>query len=252
MNHYPESALPAAKEHMQAQVSFFNAIAKTLFDTAQHYNDLNLQLGQTLLEEGTRAGQQVLASRRPTEAFAAAMEHAQPVAAKLRAYQQHLALLNADTQVDLADVAERHVPETSRAAEHLAEEVKRASDEEMAETTRRRQEAVNQFTDPFQDLADEFHSRHADTAAREGARHQQGAHPNAAGQAGKHTRAPTWASAGRPAPAPPCRIGLAGRAQRLPARLKDHQLLCDVTWSDFLSAARRSGQAPRVYLEQRR
>jgi hypothetical protein len=39
---------------MEAQLSFFNDMSKSLFRTVQQYSDLNIQLAQTLLEESTR------------------------------------------------------------------------------------------------------------------------------------------------------------------------------------------------------
>ena len=148
---YPFSQIvtPAAKNHMEAQLSFFNDMSKSLFRTVQQYSDLNIQLAQTLLEESTQAGQQVITAHRPTEVLAAAASHAQPAADKLRAYQQHLSRIAADTQVDLSKVAEEHVQETSRTAKALADEVARVTTEETEKTMRNHQEAVDRFTDPF-------------------------------------------------------------------------------------------------------
>lgn len=148
---YPFSQIvtPAAKNHMEAQLSFFNDMSKSLFRTVQQYSDLNIQLAQTLLEESTQAGQQVITAHRPTEVLAAAASHAQPTAEKLRAYQQHLSRIAADTHVDLSKVAEEHVQETSRTAKALADEVARVTSEETEKNLRTQQEAVERFTDPF-------------------------------------------------------------------------------------------------------
>jgi phasin family protein len=134
---------------MEAQLSFFNDLSKSLFRTVQQYSDLNIQLAQTLLEEGTQTSQQVITSNRPTEAIAAAASHAQPAAEKFRAYQQHLSRIAADTQVDLSKVTEEHVQETSRTARALADEVQRVTSEETEKTLRNHQDAVEKFSDPF-------------------------------------------------------------------------------------------------------
>ncbi len=146
---YSQSVTPAAKTHMEAQLSFFNDMSKSLFRTLQQYSDLNIQLAQTMLEESTKAGQQVITSHRPTEAFAAVAAHAQPAAEKVRAYQQHLSRIAADTQVDLSKVAEEHVQETSRTAKALADEVARVTSEETEKTMRSHQDALEKFSDPF-------------------------------------------------------------------------------------------------------
>ncbi|MRW90602.1 TIGR01841 family phasin [Duganella sp. FT80W] len=146
---FSQTVSPAAKTHLEAQLSFFNDLSKSLFHTVQQYSDLNIQLAQTLLEETTQAGQQVITAHRPTEAIAAAAAHAQPTAEKLRAYQQHLSRIAADTHVDLSKVAEEHVQETSRTAKALADEVARVTSEETEKTLRSHQDAVEKFTDPF-------------------------------------------------------------------------------------------------------
>ncbi|OEZ55016.1 phasin protein [Duganella sp. HH105] len=151
---FSQTVTPAAKNHMEAQLSFFNDMSKSLFRTVQQYSDLNIQLAQTMLEESTSAGQHIITAHRPTEAFAAAAAHAQPAAEKLRAYQQHLSRIAADTQVDLSKVAEEHVQETSRTAKALADEVARVTSEETEKTLRSHQDAVERFSDPFISQAD--------------------------------------------------------------------------------------------------
>jgi phasin family protein len=146
---FAQSVTPAAKNHLEAQLSFFNDVSKSLFRTYQQYSDLNIQLAQTLLEESTTAGQRVITAHRPTEAIAAAAQHAQPTAEKFRAYQQHLSRIAADTQVDLSNVTQEHVQETSRTAKALAEEVQRVASEETEKTLRTQKDAVEKFTDPF-------------------------------------------------------------------------------------------------------
>jgi phasin family protein len=151
---FSQSVTPAAKTHMEAQLSFFNDISKSLFRTVQQYSDLNIQLAQTLLEEGALTSQQMLTAHRPTEVVAAAAAHAQPAAEKLRAYQQHISRIAADTHVEMAKVAEEHVSETSRTARELADEVARVTSEETEKTMREQQDAIRKFTDPFERFAD--------------------------------------------------------------------------------------------------
>lgn len=151
---FSQSVTPAAKTHMEAQLSFFNDMSKSLFRTVQQYSDLNIQLAQTLMEEGALTSQQMLTTHKPTEMIAAAAAHAQPAAEKLRAYQQHISRIAADTHVELAKVAEEHVAETSRTARELADEVARVTSEETEKTMRNQQDAIRKFTDPFERFAD--------------------------------------------------------------------------------------------------
>lgn len=150
---------PAAKSHMEAHLSFFNAMSKSLFRSAQQFTDLNMQLAQTMLEESTTASHEMIIADQPAEVFNAAASHAQPTAGKMRAYQQHVSRLAADIQVDLAKVAEEHVSETSRTAKALADEVARMASEETEKSMRNQQEAMKKFADPFEQFADGMQHR---------------------------------------------------------------------------------------------
>jgi phasin family protein len=147
---FSQSVTPAVRTHLDAQISFMNDLSKSVFRSFQQMCDLNIQLAQTLLEETTLAGHQVITQQRPTEALSAASLRAQPAAEKLRAYQQHVARVAADGQVELARVTEQHVQETSRTARALAEEVQRDASEETERGIRTQQETMRKFSDPFQ------------------------------------------------------------------------------------------------------
>jgi phasin family protein len=150
---FAQSVTPAVRTHMDAQMSFVNDISKSFFRSFQQVCDLNIQLAQTMLEETTLTGQQVMSHTRPTEALSAASVRAQPAAEKLRAYQQHVSRVAADTQVELARVTEQHVQETTRTAKALADEVQRAASEETERGMRNQQETMRKFSDPFQSMA---------------------------------------------------------------------------------------------------
>ena len=150
---FAQSVTPAVRSHMDAQMSFVNDLSKSLFRSFQQMCDLNIQLAQTLLEETTLASQQVMTHQRPTDVLSAASVRAQPAAEKLRAYQQHIQRVAADTQVELARVAEEHIQETTRTAKALADEVQRAASEETERGIRTQQETMRKFSDPFQTMS---------------------------------------------------------------------------------------------------
>ena len=146
---YPQSVNPAVRSHLDAQVAFFNELSRTVARSFQQACQLNMQLGQTLLEESTLVGQRLMTTDRPNEALNEAVTRAQPTSDKLRAYQQHLSHIAASAQVDLSRVTERHVQETSRTAQALAEEVSRVASEETDRNMRQQQEVMKNFRDPF-------------------------------------------------------------------------------------------------------
>lgn len=146
---FPHSVTPAVRSHMDAQTAFFNEMSKSMFRSFQQMCDLNIQLVQALVEEGTLAGQQVLSADRQTELLSAASARAQPTTEKLRVYQQHVARLAADAQVDMAHVTEQHVQKTTRTARALVDEVARSAAEETERSIRNQQEALRSAADPF-------------------------------------------------------------------------------------------------------
>ena len=146
---YSQSVTPAVRTHLDAQMSFINDMSKSLFQSFQQLCDLNIQLTQTMLEEATQTSQQMLTADRQTDVISAAASRAQPAAEKLRAYQQHISRVAADTQVELARVTEQHVQETTRTARALADEVQRVASEETERNMRNQQEALRNATDPF-------------------------------------------------------------------------------------------------------
>ena len=146
---FSQAVTPAVRTHLEAQTSFMNDVSKSLFRSFQQMCELNIQLAQTMLEETTTAGQQLLTSERQTDAISAAASRAQPATDKLRAYQQHISRLAADAQVDLTRVTEEHVQKTSQTAKALADEVARVATEETERGMRKQEDTMRQFSDPF-------------------------------------------------------------------------------------------------------
>jgi phasin family protein len=146
---FSQSVTPAVRTHLDAQSAFMNDMSKSLFQSFQQMCNLNIQLVQTMLEETTLAGQQILTADRQTEVLSAAASRAQPATEKLRAYQQHISKVAADAQVELARVTEQHVQKTTQTARQLADEVARSATEETQRGLRQGQDNLQRFTDPF-------------------------------------------------------------------------------------------------------
>jgi cell division septum initiation protein DivIVA len=121
-----------------------------------------------MLEETTLASKQVLSTDRQSELLSAATSRTQPATEKLRAYQQHIARLAADSQVELARVTEQHVQNTTRTARALADEVARDATEQTERGLRAQQETVRQFSDPFIRSGDGAAQPHASSGISQG------------------------------------------------------------------------------------
>jgi len=146
---FPHSVNPAMRSHIDAQTAYMNDVSKSIFRSFQQMIDLNIQLTQTMLEETAMIGKQMVSADRQSEVLGAAASRAQTASDKLRAYQQHITRLAADTQVELARVTEQHGQTTARTARVLADEVARDATEQTERGLRAQQETARQFTDPF-------------------------------------------------------------------------------------------------------
>lgn len=133
---FPQSVDPAVRLHFDAQKAFMNELSQSMLRSFQQIYQLNMQLGQSLLEEVTGTAQRMLGGGRPTDALSAAAAAPLPGTDKLRAYQQQLSQLVAAAQVDLSRVTEQQAQETSRTARALAEDVTRATAEETEKEAR--------------------------------------------------------------------------------------------------------------------
>lgn len=146
---FPHSVNPAVRSHLDAQTAFLNELSKTVSHAFQQMFQLNMQLGQTVLEQATVTVQRMMSADHPTDALSAAASRAQPATDMLRSYQQQLSQLAAATQVDLSRASEQHVQETSRTARALASEVTRVSAEEADKNLRQQEETVKHSRDAF-------------------------------------------------------------------------------------------------------
>ena len=172
---FSHSDTPAVRAHLNAQTAFLNDMSKSLSRSFQEMCQLNIQLGQTLLEEGTIVGQQLLTANRPVDLISMTAARAQPASEKLRAYQQHLSRVAADSQVEFSKVTEQHVEQTSRTARALAEQVANSATEETDRSVRQQEESLKSFRDPFE---------HNNAQAGNGRAHQgnmQAAHGDSGG-----------------------------------------------------------------------
>ena len=184
---FSHSVTPAVRSHLDAQVSFFNAMSQSMSRSFQNLCQLNMQLGQTLLEEGSIASQQLLTTENATDALTFTAARAQPAADKLRAYQQHVSRVLADAQIDLAQVTEQHAPVTTRTARQLADEVAKVATEETEKNSRKQHEILEKFQDPFREhgiARGNGSAAHGNMQSAGGA--DTDAHRNAAAQGSEH------------------------------------------------------------------
>lgn len=185
---FSQSITPAAKNHVQAQVSFFNDMSRSLFQMFQQFNEVNLQLAQTWLEDVATTSQAVITVDKPTEVFTITAARAQPAADRFRAYQQQLSKIAAEGQTTLVRVAGEHADETARAAREFSDEVTRVTSEETERTLRKQHDTMRQLANPLDSMVD--------SAARQ-ARAAMGNGLDMANQTAQAAQAATRSAAGQ-------------------------------------------------------
>jgi phasin family protein len=144
---------PALKSHLNAQFSFLADMSKKMFEGVQKIGQLNVQVAQTVMDEAINNTHQLIESNNVTDYMALAASQVQPVADKVRAYQQHMNTIAAGMQVELSRTAEQHVPETTRTAAAVAEEVVRRGAEETDKATERQKAVFEKLTKPINEAS---------------------------------------------------------------------------------------------------
>lgn len=170
---FPQSVNPVLGSHLDSQMAFFNDVSRSLSGSFQHLCKANLKLSQAMLEESLNAGRRMLSTEHAADVVGSVTSGAHPVSEALRAYQQHIARLAADAQVDLARVTQQHGQETSHTAHALAEEVERAARDSAERHAREQEATLKNFRDPFQQDGPQrgngMHTKAGPRSVREGA-----------------------------------------------------------------------------------
>ena len=143
------SVSPAIRTQLDTQFTFFSDMSKKMFEGVQKLNELNVQVATTVLEESLTSTKQLFTSDDRNEAISVIAGLAQPGAEKIRAYQQHVQSIIADTQANAVQTLEAHVPKAVRATEAVVNEVAQKASEETAKATQRQKQAMEKLTTPI-------------------------------------------------------------------------------------------------------
>lgn len=153
-NFFQLSSSPAVQAQLEAQFAFYADVSKKMFDSMQKLNELNIQVGQTLMEETLSSTRQVMQAENRIDALSIAAGQAQPAAEKIRAYSQHVQAILAETQVGIAKTAETHTPNATRTAEAVVREVAQKASDQTAKVTQRQKESLEKLTTPIRGLGE--------------------------------------------------------------------------------------------------
>jgi len=150
MHDFTQSSIsPAIKSQIEVQFSFFGDVSNKMFEAIQKLNELNVQVARTVVEESLSNVQQLLSSNNHLETISIVAGQSQPVAGKLRAYQQHVQDIITEVQVGIVKTAQSHLPETTRAAEAMVKEVGEKASEETERAAEGQKAVMDKLSNPI-------------------------------------------------------------------------------------------------------
>ena len=148
-NLFQSSFSPAHKAQLDVQLAFYADMSKNMFDSMQKLNELNIQVGQTVMEETLSTARQLMNADDRIDALSIAAGQTQPAAEKVRAYSQHVQAILAEAQVGMAKTAETHIPNATRTAEGVVREVAQKASNQTSKLNQRQKEALEKLTTPI-------------------------------------------------------------------------------------------------------
>ncbi len=136
MNAFVETLTPAARNHAEARIDYYNDLTQTVLRSLRKLSEVNLQFSRDWLDDSTDALRQALLTP-PTERDASATpQRAEAVVQKLQAYQQQLSQVATDFQAELTQLTQEHVPQATRIVSELADAGRKAAGKQLDEASR--------------------------------------------------------------------------------------------------------------------
>ena len=150
MNSFVETISPAAQNHVEARIAYFNDVALAMVQTMRELAEVNLQFSRGWMQDSTQLLQKALTA--PADR-ADGVPSAEGITQKLQAYQQQLVQIATDFQSTINQVAQEHVPQTSRTATELAEVVTQKAAEQTDQGLRMQNAAGREILDQASQFA---------------------------------------------------------------------------------------------------
>lgn len=143
MTSFMETLTPAAKEHAEARIDYYNDLTKAVLHSMQQLSEVNMQFGRDWLESSTTALRGGLTTP-STERAAELAPAAQATMQKLQDYHQRLAKLASEFQEEITGVVQHHAPQAVKTATDLASAGQQAAKQKMSEDAARFSKAAEQ------------------------------------------------------------------------------------------------------------
>ena len=151
MNSFVETISPAAKNHIEARIAYFNDVSLAMVQTMRQLAEVNLQFSRGWMQDSTQLLQKALQT--PPAERANVPSPVEGVSQKLQAYQQQLVQIATDFQTTINKVAQEHVPQTTRTAAELAGVVTQKAAEQTDQQMRMQKAAGREILDQASQFA---------------------------------------------------------------------------------------------------
>lgn len=143
MTSFVETLTPAAKEHAEARIDYYNDLTQAVLHSMQQLSEVNLQFGRDWLDSSTaalRGGLTTPSNQRAVELAPVAQATLQ----KLQDYHQQLAKLASEFQAEITGVVQQHAPQAARTANDLINAGQQAAKRKVEEETARFSQVAEQ------------------------------------------------------------------------------------------------------------
>ena len=135
MNSFVETLSPAARKHAEARIDYYADLSQTVLHSLRQLSEINVEFSREWLNESTAAMRNVLLTS-PSERDNNAPS-TETIMQKLQHYQQQLVQVATDFQNSINQVAQQHVPETTRTATELASAGQKAAGKHLSDEATR-------------------------------------------------------------------------------------------------------------------
>jgi hypothetical protein len=133
MNSFVETLSPAARNHAEARIDYYADLNQAVLRSLRQLTEVNVQFSRDWLSESTAALQRAVQTTPSASGAPAAPQQAGALLQKLQSYHQQLAQVATDFQAEINNVAQQHVPQTTRTATELADAGRQAASKHMSD-----------------------------------------------------------------------------------------------------------------------
>lgn len=144
MNSFVETLSPAARHHAEARIDYYTDLTQAVLRSLRQLAEVNVQFGREWLDASTARLHYNLLTPPSERSAGQAPQQAGEVLQKLQAYHQKLAQVATDFQADITQVAQEHVPQTTRTATELANAGRQAAGKSFTDEASRFSAAAQQ------------------------------------------------------------------------------------------------------------